>query len=69
MPSYTGGEIISKYLIKEGVKHVVGIPGHGCLALVDAFYKNKDQINFIQPNFGDLTIHHTPPNSLALPRL
>ncbi|MFX0070188.1 MAG: thiamine pyrophosphate-binding protein [Candidatus Hermodarchaeota archaeon] len=49
MSKYTGGEIISKYLIKEGVKYVIGIPGHGCLALVDAFYKDRDQLTLIQP--------------------
>jgi acetolactate synthase-1/2/3 large subunit len=49
MPKYTGGEIISKYLIKEGVKHVVGIPGHGNLPLVDAFFKDKEKIQLIQP--------------------
>ncbi|MFX1570453.1 MAG: thiamine pyrophosphate-binding protein [Promethearchaeota archaeon] len=49
MPKYTGGEIISKYLIKEGVKYVVGIPGHGNLPLVDAFFKDKDKIQLIQP--------------------
>jgi len=37
MPKYTGGEIISKYLIKEGVKYAIGIPGQGNLPLVDAF--------------------------------
>ncbi len=49
MPNYTGGEIISKYLIKEGVKYVIGIPGHGNLPLVDAFFKDKDKIQLIQP--------------------
>ena len=49
MTIYTGGEIISKYLIKEGVKYVVGIPGHGCLALVDAFFKDKEKLKLIQP--------------------
>ena len=49
MPYYTGGEIISKYLIKEGVKYVIGIPGHGCLALVDAFFKDKEKLRLIQP--------------------
>ena len=29
MPLLTGGEIVSKYLIQEGVKYVIGIPGHG----------------------------------------
>ncbi len=49
MPKYTGGEIIAKYLIKEGVKYVLGIPGHGCLAFVDALFQNKDRIKLIQP--------------------
>ncbi len=49
MQKYTGGEIISKYLIKEGVKYVVGIPGHGNLPLVDAFFKDQDKLTLIQP--------------------
>ncbi len=49
MPFYTGGEIVTKYLIQEGIKYVVGIPGHGNLPLVDAFYRNKDEIQIIQP--------------------
>ena len=49
MPYYTGGEIVSKYLIQEGIKYVIGIPGHGNLPLVDAFFKNKDKIQLIQP--------------------
>jgi acetolactate synthase-1/2/3 large subunit len=49
MPFYTGGEIITKYLIKEGMKYVIGIPGHGNLPLVDAFYKDRDKLQLIQP--------------------
>ncbi|MFX0080349.1 MAG: thiamine pyrophosphate-binding protein [Candidatus Hodarchaeota archaeon] len=49
MRKYTGGEIISKYLIKEGVKYVIGIPGHGNLPLVDAFFKDQDKLTLIQP--------------------
>jgi len=49
MPYYTGGEIITKYLIKEGMKYVIGIPGHGNLPLVDAFYRDRDKLQLIQP--------------------
>ncbi|MFX1444877.1 MAG: thiamine pyrophosphate-binding protein [Promethearchaeota archaeon] len=49
MAKYTGSEIIVKYLIKEGVKYVLGIPGHGCLPLTDALYRDKDKIQLIQP--------------------
>ncbi|MHA1803703.1 MAG: thiamine pyrophosphate-binding protein [Promethearchaeota archaeon] len=57
MTTYTGSEIIAHYIIKEGVKHVVGIPGHGCLALVDAFFKNKDKLNLIQPKQEMAGVH------------
>lgn len=57
MPYYTGGEIISKYLIREGLKYVVGIPGHGNLPLVDAFYKNRDKLQLIQPKQEMSAVH------------
>ncbi|MBD3186365.1 thiamine pyrophosphate-binding protein [Candidatus Bathyarchaeota archaeon] len=44
----TGSEIIVDHLIKEGVPCIAGIPGHGNLALVDAIYKRKGEIQFIQ---------------------
>ena len=49
MAKYTGSEIIVKYLIKEEVKYVFGIPGHGCLPLTDALFRDKDKIQLIQP--------------------
>jgi len=57
MPKYTGGEIISKYLIKEGVKYVIGIPGHGNLPLTDAFYRDKEKLQIIQPKTENAGIH------------
>jgi len=57
MVKYTGGEIIAKYLIKEGVKYVIGIPGHGNLALTDAFYRNKDKLQLIQPKQEMAGVH------------
>lgn len=43
----TGGQIIVDYLIREGVTHVFGIPGHGDTALMDAFVDRKDEINLL----------------------
>ena len=57
MPKVTGGEIIAEYLIKQGVKYVVGIPGHGNLPLVDAFYKKREEIHLIQPKQEMAGIH------------
>ena len=57
MVRYTGGEIIAKYLIKEGVSYVVGIPGHGNLPLVDAFFKNSGNLKLIQPKQEMSAVH------------
>jgi acetolactate synthase-1/2/3 large subunit len=38
----TGGQIVAEHLASEGVPYLVGIPGHGCLALVDAFVGRED---------------------------
>lgn len=43
----TGGQIIVDYLIREGVTHVFGIPGHGDTALMDAFVDRKNEINLL----------------------
>jgi acetolactate synthase-1/2/3 large subunit len=40
----TGGQIITRALIENGVPWVAGIPGHGCLALVDAFYEYREKL-------------------------
>ncbi len=37
----TGGEAIAKYMKAQGVPYAVGIPGHGCLGLIDAFLKHE----------------------------
>ncbi len=46
----TGGEIIVKELVKEGVPYILGIPGHGVLGLFDAIRKEeaKGKIKYIQ---------------------
>ncbi|MHA2272333.1 MAG: hypothetical protein ACXACI_10750 [Candidatus Hodarchaeales archaeon] len=32
----TGGEMVAEYILQQEVPFTVGIPGHGCLGLVDA---------------------------------
>ena len=43
----TGGQIIVECLIREGVTHVFGIPGHGDTALMDAFVDQRDRVNLL----------------------
>ncbi len=53
----TGGEIIREYLIKEKVPYFVGIPGHGCLGLVDAFKGKEDKIKIVQVRHEQSAAH------------
>lgn len=53
----TGGEIIAEYLIKQKVPYVIGIPGHGCLGLVDAFNSRKDKIRVLQVKQEMCAVH------------
>jgi acetolactate synthase I/II/III large subunit len=45
----TGGEIIARFLSNMGVPYVAGIPGHGCLPLTDALFKQQSKISPILP--------------------
>jgi acetolactate synthase-1/2/3 large subunit len=47
MARLSGGEITVEYLIREGVTHMFGVPGHGNLGLMDALKHRQDQINAI----------------------
>ena len=53
----TGGEIVREYLIKEKVPYFVGIPGHGCLGLVDAFKGKEDKIKVLQVRHEQSAAH------------
>ena len=46
----TGGEIVVRQLVNEGVPYIVGIPGHGVLGLFDAIRKEAaaGNIQYIQ---------------------
>ncbi|WP_323173598.1 thiamine pyrophosphate-binding protein [Natrialba sp. PRR66] len=55
MPMLTGGEVVAKYLEKEGVEYLVGIPGHGSTNLLDAF--NDSDVEVIQPRHEQGATH------------
>jgi acetolactate synthase-1/2/3 large subunit len=52
----TGGEIVAEHLVRRGVPYLVGIPGHGCLALLDAF-KAREQVRVIQVRHEQSAAH------------
>ncbi len=53
----TGGEIIVESLIAHGVPYAIGIPGHGCLALADAFIGREDKIRVLQAKQEMSAVH------------
>ena len=53
----TGGQILAHYLIREGVPYAVGIPGHGCWAIVDAFADFTDRLTTIQVMHEQSAVH------------
>ena len=53
----TGSEIVADMLAKEGVPYAIGIPGHGNLALVDAFRRYQDRIQIIMPRHEQAAVH------------
>jgi acetolactate synthase-1/2/3 large subunit len=46
MARITGGEVLKRCLIQEGVRYVFGVPGDQLYPLLDAIYKDK-RIEFI----------------------
>lgn len=55
----TGGQMIVKYLEKEKVPYVLGIPGHGILAFVDALREEeeKGKIKYLQVMHEQCAVH------------
>lgn len=51
MSGLKGAEIITEYLIREGVPYAVGLCGHGDLGLLDALHDRRDEIT-------TLSVHH-----------
>ncbi len=53
----TGGEIVRDRLLAEGVPYLVGIPGHGIVAMLDAFRTSNDQIKILQVRHEQCAVH------------
>ena len=57
MPRRSGGEFVVEYLIKEGVPYVVGLPGHGTLAFLDAMRKSRERLKLIMVRHEQSAAH------------
>ena len=57
MTKRTGGEIVRDRLLAEEVPYLVGIPGHGIVAMIDAFRTVQDQIKILQVRHEQSAVH------------
>lgn len=55
----TGGQIVMKYLEKEKVPYVLGIPGHGILSFFDALKESEQagNVKYIQVKHEQAAVH------------
>jgi acetolactate synthase-1/2/3 large subunit len=53
----TGGEIVLESLLRHGVPYMVGIPGHGCLGLVDALLRYRGRVELLQVRHEQSAVH------------
>jgi acetolactate synthase I/II/III large subunit len=53
----SGAQIIVDHLVRQGVRHVTGIPGHGCWTVVDALLDRADEIRSVQVMHEQSAVH------------
>ena len=52
----TGAQIIAEYLVRQGVTHAAGIPGHGIWTLTDALL-DRPEIRTVQVMHEQSAVH------------
>jgi acetolactate synthase-1/2/3 large subunit len=53
----TGAQIVVEYLVRQGVRYVAGIPGHGAWTLTDALLDCADRITTVQVMHEQSAVH------------
>ena len=53
----SGAQIVVEFLLRQGVRHVAGIPGHGCWSLTDALLDYGDRIQTVQVMHEQSAVH------------
>ncbi|MBA2373575.1 MAG: thiamine pyrophosphate-binding protein, partial [Chloroflexi bacterium] len=53
----SGAQILVEYLVRQGVRHVAGIPGHGSWTLSDALLDRAHEIRSIQVMHEQSAVH------------
>jgi acetolactate synthase-1/2/3 large subunit len=53
----SGAQILVEYLVRQGVTHAAGIPGHGCWGIVDALVDRREAIRTVQVMHEQSAVH------------
>src|ERR1700751_3739224 len=61
MPRMKGAELITEYLIANGIPYVFGICGHGNVGMLDPLYQVRDRIKLISPRHEQVAAHVAEP--------
>lgn len=57
MPRMKGAELITEYLIANGIPYVFGICGHGNVGMLDPLYEARDRITLVSPRHEQVAAH------------
>jgi acetolactate synthase I/II/III large subunit len=57
MARMKGAELITEYLITNGIPYVFGICGHGNVGMLDPLYQARDRIKLISPRHEQVAAH------------
>jgi acetolactate synthase I/II/III large subunit len=57
MARMKGADLITEYLIKNGIPYVFGICGHGNVGLLDSLYGVRDRIKLVSPRHEQVAAH------------
>jgi acetolactate synthase-1/2/3 large subunit len=57
MARMKGAELITEYLIDNGIPYVFGICGHGNVGMLDPLYQARDRIKLISPRHEQVAAH------------
>src|ERR1700684_4335433 len=57
MPRMKGAELITDYLVKNGIPYVFGICGHGNVGMLDPLYEARDRITLVSPRHEQVAAH------------
>ena len=57
MPQTKGADLITEYLVRNGIPYVFGICGHGNVGMLDSLHAARDRIKLVSPRHEQVAAH------------